>query len=218
LRRGPAALLVLAAGMLAAGCDSGPPVSQTRAVESFSSLEVDGSLDLEVSLFNRPEPGVHITAGENAIDRIETEVVDGTLRISTKSRGLTIGPDPLGDVSIRLGVPALSGLRVEGSADVLLRGLSAKAFVLRATGSGDVEAHGRVDDLEVEIDGSANTDLSKLSAQNALIRIDGSGNTDLRVARSLELVVEGSANVTYRGSPIVSSRLEGSGDVRQVQE
>lgn len=209
---------VLAAGLVAAGCDSGPPVSQTRMVGSYSSLVVDGSLDLEVSLLNRPEPGVHITAGENAIDRIRTKVAGNTLRISTKSRGLTIGPDPLGDVSISLGVPALSGLRVDGSADVRLGGLSAKAFELRVTGSGDVEARGRVDDLAVEIDGSANTNLSELSTQHAVIRIDGSGNTDLRVARSLELVVEGSANVTYRGSPIVSSRLEGSGDVRQVEK
>jgi hypothetical protein len=219
LTRPRAALLALtAAALLATGCDSGPPVSQTRAVESFSSLEIDGSLDLEVALSNRPDPGVHITAGEKAIDRIQTEVVNGTLRISTKSRGLTIGPDPLGDVSISLGVPVLTGLRVDGSADVMLSGLSAKAFELRVTGSGEVEARGRVDDLEVEVDGSADTDLSELSAQNAIIRIDGSGNTDLRVARSLELVVEGSANVTYRGSPIVSSRLEGSGDVQQVEE
>jgi hypothetical protein len=108
-----------------AGCDSGPPVSQTRPVDGYSQLEVEGELDLEVRLFNRPEPGVRITAGDKAIDRIRTEVIDDTLRISTKSRGLTIGPDPLGDVSVSLGVSALTGLRVDGSADVLLSGLSA---------------------------------------------------------------------------------------------
>jgi len=210
-------LAALAAAALgSAGCDSGPPVSQTRELGTFTRLEVSGELQLDVRLFNRPEPGVRITAGEKAIDRIRTEVVADTLRISTRSRGLTIGPDPLGDVSISLGVPVLLGLRVDGSANVALSGLSARTFELRVDGSGDVQARGRVDDLELEVDGSADTNLRDLSAQNASVRIDGSGDSDLRVSRTLELIVEGSGDVTYRGRPAVSSRLEGSGDVRQL--
>jgi len=216
VRRALAVVLAALGAPALAGCDSGPPVSQTRPVDGYSQLEVEGELDLEVRLFNRPEPGVRITAGDKAIDRIRTEVIDDTLRISTKSRGLTIGPDPLGDVSVSLGVSALTGLRVDGSADVLLSGLSARAFELRANGSGDVEARGRVDDLELEVDGSGDTDLGDLATRTAIVRIDGSGDTELRVANSLELVMEGSGDVLYHGRPAVSSRLEGSGDVRQL--
>ena len=208
-----AAAAVLAAAL--AGCDQGPSVSQTRESGTFTQLEVSGDVDLDIRLLNRPEPGLRITAGEKAIDRIKTEVVGDTLRVSTKSRGLTIGPDPLGAVSVSLGVPALVGLQVDGSADVMLSGLSAKAFELRVDGSGQVQARGRVDDLVLEVDGSADTDLRDLATQNAVVRVDGSGDTELRVARSLELVLEGSGNVTYRGRPTVSSRLEGSGDLRQ---
>jgi Putative auto-transporter adhesin, head GIN domain len=198
------------------GCDSGPPVSQTRDLGGFTRLEVSGDLSLDIRLFNRPDPGVRITAGTKSIDRIKTEVVGDVLRVSTKSRGLTIGPDPLGDVAISLGVPALLALRVDNQADVTLSGLSAKSFELRVDGSGLVRARGRVDDLEMEVDGSAETDLGALATQNASVRIDGSGDAELRVARSLELIVEGSGDVTYHGSPSVSSRLEGSGNVRQV--
>ena len=218
MRRALAALTAIAAAAALAGCDSGPPVSQTRDLGGFTRLEVSGDVSLDVRLFNRPDPGVRITAGTKAIDRIKTEVVGDVLRVSTKSRGLTIGPDPPGDVSVSLGVPALLGLRVDGQADVTLSGLSAKTFELRVDGSGDVRARGRVDDLEMEVDGSADSDLSDLATQNASVRIDGSGEADLRVARSLELIVEGSGNVTYRGRPSVSSRLEGSGDVRRVDD
>ena len=211
-----AAVLAALALLALTGCDNGPQVSQTRNVGTFTRLEVSGDVSLNVALFNRPDPGVRITAGSKAIDRIRTEVVGDVLRVSTKSRGLTIGPDPLGAVSISLGVAALTGLRVDGSADVLLSGLSAKAFELRVSGSGDIRARGRVDDLEMEVDGSADSDLADLATQNASVRIDGSGDTELRVARSLQLIVEGSGNVTYHGRPAVSSRLEGSGDVRQV--
>jgi hypothetical protein len=210
--------LALAGALATAACDSGPPVSQTRDLGGFTRLEVSGDLSLDVRLFNRPDPGVRITAGTKAIDRIKTEVVDDVLRVSTKSRGLTIGPDPLGDVSISLGVPALLALRVDDQADVNLSGLSAKSFELRIDGSGDVRARGRVDDLEMEVDGSADTDLGALATQDASVRMDGSGDAELRVARSLELIVEGSGDVIYHGSPSVSSRLEGSGNVRQVPD
>jgi hypothetical protein len=218
VRRALAVLAALAVAASVAGCDSGPPVSQRRDLGSFTRLEVSGDLSLNISLLNRPEPGVRITAGTKAIDRIRTEVVGDVLRVSTKSRGLTIGPDPIGDVQISLGIPALLALRVDGQSDVDLSGLSAKSFELRVDGSGDVRARGRVDELEMEVDGSADTDLSDLSTQNASVRIDGSGDSQLRVARSLELIVEGSGNVTYRGRPSVSSRLEGSGNVRQLDD
>jgi hypothetical protein len=212
--------ILAAAGALAVmtGCDSGPPVSQTRDLSGFTRLEVSGDLSLDINLLNRPDPGVRITAGTKAIDRIKTEVVGDVLRVSTKSRGLTIGPDPLGDVQISLGVPALLALRVDDQADVDLSGLSAKSFELRVDGSGDIKARGRVDDLEMEVDGSAETDLEDLATQNASVRIDGSGDSKLRVARSLELIVEGSGNVTYRGRPSVSTRLEGSGNVRGLDD
>jgi hypothetical protein len=216
MRRPLAVLAALGAAAALTACDSGPPVSQTRELGGFNRLEVSGDLSLDISLLNRPDPGVRITAGTKAIDRIKTEVVGDVLRVSTKSRGLTIGPDPLGDVSISLGVPALLALRVNGQADVDLSGLSAKSFELRVDGSGDVRARGRVDDLEMELDGSASTDLKDLATQNAGVRMDGSGDVDLRVARSLELIVEGSGDVTYIGRPSVSSRLEGSGTVTQI--
>ena len=218
MRRLVAILVAFGAAAALAGCDSGPSVSQTRDLGGFTRLEVSGDISLDIGLLNRPDPGVRITAGSKSIDRIKTEVVGDVLRVTTKSRGLTIGPDPLGDVSISLGVPALTALRVDGQADVNLNGLSAKTFELRVSGSGDVKARGRVDDLEMEVDGSAATNLKDLATQNASVRIDGSGDSDLRVARSLELIVEGSGNVTYRGRPSVSSRLEGSGNVRQLDE
>jgi hypothetical protein len=216
--RRPLALLVAVAALALTACDNGPPVTQTRDLGGFTRLEVSGDLSLDVRLFNRPDPGVRITAGSKSIDRIKTQVVGDVLRVSTRSRGLTIGPDPLGDVEISLGVPVLLALRVDGQADVTLSGLSAKSFELRVNGSGDVQARGRVDDLEMEVDGSAETDLKGLATQNASVRIDGSGDSQLRVARSLELIVEGSGDVSYFGRPSVSSRLEGSGNVRQLDD
>ena len=45
-------------------------MSQTRDLGGFTRLEVSGDLSLDIRLFNRPDPGVRITAGTKAIDRI----------------------------------------------------------------------------------------------------------------------------------------------------
>jgi hypothetical protein len=202
--------------MALAGCGVGEPTTQTRMVPSFQRLEVEGKLDLDVRLLNRPEPGLRITAGDKTIDRIRTEVHGDTLRISTESEGLVIGPNPIGDVSVNLGVPSLAGLEIVGDSSVALSGLSAKDLALRIRGSGDITARGRVDSLEVEIDGSGDTNLAGLSAQTAQVRTDGSGQVDLRVSQVLDIVSEGSGDIVYRGRPRITSRIEGSGDVRQV--
>ena len=149
-----------------------------------------------------------------SIDRIETEVVGDVLRVSTKSRGLDDRPGP---ARRRLDQPRRAGAagaarRRPGRRDAQ-RPVRPSRSSCASTAPGDVQARGRVDDLEMEVDGSAETDLGDLATQNASVRIDGSGDADLRVARSLELIVEGSGDVTYRGRPSVSSRLEGSGDV-----
>jgi Putative auto-transporter adhesin, head GIN domain len=201
---------------VASGCGVGDPVTETRMVGDYQRLEVEGSLDLDVRLFNRPDPGLRITAGEKTIDRIRTEVDGDTLRISTKSEGIVIGPNPVGDVSVSLGVPALAGLEVIGDSSVALSGLSAKTLELRINGSGAITARGRVDELEVEIDGSGDTNLAQLAAQTAQVRTDGSGQVDLRVSEVLDIVSEGSGDILYRGRPRITSRIEGSGDVRQV--
>jgi hypothetical protein len=218
IRPALAGALALCGLIAASGCGVGEPVTQTRMVGQFQRLQVDGSLDIDVSLLNRPDPGLRITAGEKTIDRIRTEVDGDTLHITTKSHGLVIGPNPVGDVSVSLGVPALAALVVNGDSSVALSGLSAKSLTLRVNGSGDITARGRVDDLEVEIDGSSDTNLGGLSAQTAQVRTDGSGRVDLRVSAVLDIVSEGSGDILYRGRPRITSRIEGSGDVRQVRD
>ena len=173
MRRPLAILAALGAAAALAGCDSGPPVSQTRDLGGFTRLEVSGDLSLDIRLFNRPDPGVRITAGTKAIDRIKTEVVGDVLRVSTKSRGLTIGPDPLGDVQISLGIPALLALRVDGQADVDLSGLSAKSFELRVDGSGDADLR-VARSLELIVEGSG--DVTYRGRPSVSSRLEGSGN------------------------------------------
>jgi hypothetical protein len=48
VRRLLAILGALGALIVLAGCDSGPPVSQTRALGGFTRLEVSGDISLDI--------------------------------------------------------------------------------------------------------------------------------------------------------------------------
>ena len=144
-------------------------------------------------------------------------VVQNTLRISTKSRGLTIGPDPLGDGQHQ---PRRAGARRPG------RGRQGRRDAQRPVRAGVRAAGQRLGRRGGARDGST-TSCSRSTARPTPTSptspprtppsgSTGPGDTELRVARSLELVIEGSGDVVYHGRPAVSSRLEGSGDVRQV--
>ena len=205
--------LAAATLLAAAGCGGGPRVTVTRDVAPFDRIEVADSLDVDVV----PGPGrqVRVRAGRDVMDRVRTESRDGVLDLDLVDRGIVIGPDPLGDVRIEVPVDSLSGVLIDGSGEVALRGISEERFELHVRGAGDIEASGTVDHLSATIQGAGDAELEDLAARTASVTVEGAADADLRVSEELEVTVEGAADVSYRGNPIVRSVIEGAGDLRQ---
>jgi hypothetical protein len=204
-------LLAFAAALSGCG-SSGPKVAQTRTVAAFDRIEVDGSSDVDVR--TGPRSALRLTAGSKVINHVDTEVQDGTLKITTDWHGFHFGPD-FGGTRVRVTVPSLRGVTIRGSSGVDLHGLAGPSLALRIQGSGDVTASGRVDSLDAEIAGSGDVRLADLAARTAQVRVRGSGDSDLNVSDSLDVGVAGSGDVTYRGHPTVRSNMAGSGDLRR---
>ena len=163
----------------------------------------------------RPRAGARDHAGEKAIDRIKTEVVRrraavvdqvARARRSAPTRSTTLASASACRAARRCGSTA--------RATSTLGGLDRRTrFELSVKGSGDVQARGRVDDLEVEVDGSRRRRPRATSRpRRGAVRIDGSGDAErARRDEPRRPIVEGSGDVTYRGRPRVSSRLDGLG-------
>ena len=207
-----AALALLAAAALA-GCGGGPRVTESRPVAPFDSLQVSDSVDVEVVPGDGSE--VRVYAGEDVMDRVDTESAGGVLRIGLQDRGIVIGPDPLGDVSVQLPVSVLERVTVDGSGDVRMGGLSAGALELEIKGAGEIEAAGSVDRLTATIQGAGDADLFDLAVRTADVTVEGAGDAALNVSEQLDVTVQGAGDVTYRGDPAVSSSIEGAGDLNR---
>jgi len=216
-RRGllPAVATAAAAGLAAAGCGAGSPVDVPRPVgAAVASLEV--SSNVHVRVVRGATPGVTVHAGRDVIDRVVTETHGAVLRVGLRDRGIVFGHDPLDDVRVRVALPRLRDVRVDGSGDLDLAGLRARSLSFRVRGTGDIAARGRVRRLVADIRGAGDARLAGLRARSARVTLIGAGDIDVSVSDRLDLVVRGAGDVTYHGNPLVHRHVSGAGDVRRA--
>ncbi len=101
---------------------------------------------------------------------------------------------------------------VQGSGQITLDDLQASRLVSRINGSGRVTAAGTAGDLNVDIGGSGLHRSTALRTTGAAeVEIAGSGQALVWVERQLDVQINGSGTVTYRGDPVVSA-VGGAGE------
>ena len=206
-----APLLVLA--LLVVACGGGERITETRDVAPFDRLVVEDSVDVAVVPGDSRE--VRVYAGEKVIDRVHTDSVGGVLRVDVRDRGIVIGEDPLGDARVEVSAGTLRGVTVEGSSDVNLSDLDADALQLDVADAADVDATGSVDRLTATIQGAGDANLADLAVRSAVVVAKDAADADLNVSDSLDVTVNGAADVTYRGDPEVQSDVQDAGDLRR---
>jgi hypothetical protein len=186
---------------------SGMAKTESRAVASFSKIELAGSPDVEVTI--GPDASVAVSADDNILPIIETKVEGDTLRIGSKqSYNTRLG------VKVKITVPALDGVAVSGSGDIRATGLKAGDLEASVTGSGDVTLNGVVDRLRGQITGSGDLRAGELGAKNVRVTVTGSGDATVRASEELDARVTGSGDVRYSGHPSqVRKSITGSGDI-----
>jgi hypothetical protein len=205
---------VLCVGLLSIGnCNpyaihgSGNSKTESRAVASFSRIDLAGSPEVEVAV--GPDASVAVTTDDNILPIIETTVEGETLKIDSKhSYSTRLG------VKVVVTVPALNGVAVFGSGNMHVAGLKAGDMDAKVTGSGDVVLKGVVDRLKASITGSGDLRAVDLAAKNVQVSVTGSGDVAVRATEQLDAKVTGSGNVRYSGNPPqVRHRVTGSGAI-----
>jgi hypothetical protein len=225
-----AAALVALAGCGLLGVDgNGERVDEVRALEGFSAVESDGSLDVEIArgdVFH-----VEVSIDSNLLDRVHTGVVGDVLRIDEEWIGDTVtGPHVIVTMPVlrRATMSGSGGLRavgfqqteptslvVEGSGDISFAG-DVPRLDVQIWGSGDARVSGIAPVLAVEVDGSGTVDARGLDATTADLSLSGSGDIAASVSGSARVSISGSGDVDlYGGATLARVDVSGSGSVRQ---
>jgi hypothetical protein len=186
-----------------------PRASEARELASFERVEAGGSIDVRVEL-GAPQ-SVTVEGHPDRIGEVATDVEAGTLRIGWRDGAPR---ESRGGARVRIRVPALGALALNGSGDADLERASGAALSLTLAGSGDLQASGAVDQLTVTLSGSGDAELARLVARHAHVTLSGSGDAHVTATEELDANLSGSGDLSYGGRPKeVRQRVSGSGAV-----
>lgn len=209
---------------------SGKVVSENREVSGFTSVLVTGSGQAEITIGDRDS--LVIEAEDNILPLIESSVQNGKLTIGMKPN---TSIRTMRGIRYTITVKSLAGVETSGSTDITvtntaradtfnaatsgsgavrLADVQAATLNVHTSGSGNIDAAGKVGTASITTSGSGNFNGANLQCASATATTSGSGNVTLWVTGSLTARTSGSGNVKYYGQPTVSDSESGSGRVK----
>jgi hypothetical protein len=213
------AIVVLSVAL--AGCDdgflsglptpvpgSGNAATEARDVAGFTRVDVSGSGKLILDLTG--SESLSITADDNLLPYLRSEVVDGVLILGTKpNSGISTRVRP----EYRVTAKSLDGLTLSGSVEADVGSIDAGQFNVNLSGSAAATVEGNAARQHVTTSGSSTYNAGRLPSQAADIDSSGSSNCVVQVQSELTVKATGASKVEYIGDPTVNTTLEGSASV-----
>lgn len=168
---------------------SGTTRTETRPLTGFTKIDVQGTTDVTVVYGTAFE--VRVQAYENLLPYLETNVVNGTLKIGYKP-GTGISND---NSHVFITMPQLTKVTANGLSKISLSNGTADSFEAVLTGIPVLKAFG-------------------FTVKQAKITMEGQGTVEVMVTEKLNAKITGAATVYYKGNPSsVLSDITGSGKV-----
>jgi hypothetical protein len=195
------------------GCSlrgSGTPLTESRDVEAFESIEVGGAFELVVHVDPTAKQRVEVSGDDNIVPEVTTTVSGQELEIGIQHNLVR----PKLDMKVEIWVPALTGLEAGGASDITVEGLHGETFDLDLSGASDSSFAGSVDHFEVDLSGAGDLDARELHAKVVDLELSGAGEADVWASDRLDAEISGAGNVRYFGNPKeVHQDVSGAGSI-----
>ena len=209
----PLLLLLLLLPVLATGCHhgfrteikgNGKRELQKREVAAFSSISTNGAFTIEVTC--QKSPSLEVEGDENILSFVTTEVGNNILRLENSKNYSTSEP-----VKIRISVPNLEGLSVNGAGHIDIKGMNNDKFEIDSNGAPTIVVAGTTKLVDIGANGAGKVDTQNLHAARAVVDARGVAKIDLDVSDQLDVEISGPSSVTYKGNPAVNKNIHGPG-------
>ncbi len=221
-------MLVGVSGCVVRPVDSGPTRTEVRDLSEFDTIDFSGFGSMVIEQGDGYE--VELTSTESVLQRVDTEVRGGTLRIG-QYRQWSLWPFFRGPqrLDVRIVAPSLERVTVSGAGDVSIDGLKGERFEFKLSGAGDLSARdvdldrlvielsgagsarvtGTVDTQEITISGAGDYDGRDLEGRSARVEVSGAGSVVVWAEERLDVRASGAGSVEYYGDPQVRSDVSG---------
>lgn len=196
-------------------------VDQIRDIEAFNAIDISGSFEIEI--VDSPNQLLVVSAPEDFMDRITTNVTNETLFIS--SNGIVLN-DP---VKINLSAQQLQSIVAKGAVAIesnstfrsdnlylFLQGASKadlnvdveKQLQLEMEGASKVKLEGVSHSLKIKALGASEIDSKDLKADHADVYVAGASSAKLYASESLNADAYGAAKIVCYGKPKSINKTE----------
>lgn len=216
---------------------TGKEIVEVRAADDFSRIQLWDNIDLQLTqdTFNQ----IQIIAGENIIGNIETNVQDGTLKISNQNRYnwlrsynksirvvlhlkdiYEIEFHGTGEISctnvLKTDSLMLNVWDAAGKVDLNIK--TKKSSIRYHIGTADIFYRGKTRLSYISSNSYGPVDARDLESEQTYISSIGSNNNYVWATDILEASIGSIGNIYYRDDPnILRTFIVGSGEVKKIQ-
>lgn len=186
---------------------SGTLVSEFRDVATFNKVSSEGVF--EVTITESDIQSVEITADNNIMHRVRTEVVNNELRLYLDNNNYN-------NISLQatIYVQNINSIKNSGVGNISVFDVTnAENFSVKNTGTGNITILGNAESLSIINEGSGDFYGFDFTVNNCNVDIEGTGDCEVNCSNNLNVQIEGSGNVFYVGYPTINTHISGSGSV-----
>jgi len=195
-----------------AGCESsrltgdGPVQSETRKADAFTRIAVSGGIGVTVR--TGPTPALEVSAQENILPVIATDVEGDTLRIrSTESYSTSEG------VEVAVTTPALVVISMSGGSQGRMEGLDAERLDIELSGGAGLTATGTATSVALNMTGGSRASLENLTATTITLDLSGGTTATVQASDRVSGSASGGSRVSVLGDPQLNVEVSGGGEV-----
>lgn len=210
-------LIGVSYSMLRAQVASGAaaPGSRLLATEQRPLARAVGMVELtgpfNLTLRQGPNPKIEVRGEQRVLANVDTALDGDTLHIAP--RGILLRHRQ--PIEVRITLPALESLHVNGSGDHTVSGFAGDQLDLVMDGSGTMRFNGRYRNIRASVHGSSELELTGGNSEAVTAEVLGSSSLTLvGAARSLHAELRGSGDLDARHlrADAVTLVHQGSGD------
>ena len=206
-------LPTLALATALAGCTlhgSGTQASEVRELQPFDRVDLGGAFELRVHVDPEVEQKVELSADDNILEGIGTQVSGTELEITMEEWKVR----PKQPMLVEIWVPSLAEIDASGAADIQVEGLHGERFELDVSGAAKAVLDGRVESFELDSSGASEVEARALEAKRVRLELSGAGKAEVFASEELDVDLSGAAQVRYWGEPeSVREDVSGAGKV-----
>jgi len=223
-------LIIILSIAIFGGCryktGSGNLISEKRNTGAFTGISVGGGFDVEIKT---GPTEVLVEADDNIIKYIETDVVNGQLKIRLDDVNVN-------DVHLKIYItaPQINNITASASADVVAKDILKSTELIKVQSSSGSEVKAELDAPEISVNASSGGELNlsgrtrnfkavsssgstinagELSSENATVDVSSGASAKVHASLTLNATASSGGNISYRGTPNVKQSVSSGGEV-----